>query len=74
MKFYSRNLITNEAKIMKSRIIRINEVINKVGLKKSSIYKLISLNLFPKQIKLGIRASGWHEFEIDEWIKSRTQI
>ena len=54
-----------------TRIIRLTEVIEIVGLGKSSIYALMKKGDFPKQIKLGARASGWIESEIDEWIETR---
>lgn len=55
------------------RIIRLNEVINKTGLKKTSIYKLINNKAFPEAIALGERAVGWLESEIDSWITERVR-
>lgn len=52
-------------------LIRLPEVIKKVRLKKSSIYHLISLNQFPRPLKLGPRSVAWVESEIDEWIMTR---
>lgn len=51
----------------KDRIIRLPEVIERVGLSKSTIYQNIQDGTFPKQLKLG-RTSGWLESEIDAWI------
>lgn len=50
------------------RVIRLNEVKDKVGLSRSTIYRRISNGEFPKPILLGGRASGWIEDEIDEWL------
>jgi prophage regulatory protein len=50
------------------RVIRLNEVKNKVGLSRSTIYRRIANGEFPKQILLGGRASGWIEDEVDEWL------
>jgi prophage regulatory protein len=50
------------------RVIRLNEVKNKVGLSRSTIYRRIANDGFPKPILLGGRASGWIESEIDEWL------
>jgi len=52
-------------------ILRKPKVKERTGLSNSQIYKLISENKFPRQIKLSARASGWIESEIEEWIKSR---
>jgi predicted DNA-binding transcriptional regulator AlpA len=43
------------------RYIRLREVCARVGLKQSTIYRLIGLGSFPKQIKLSEHASAWIE-------------
>ncbi|WP_412758181.1 helix-turn-helix transcriptional regulator [Legionella bozemanae] len=54
------------------RIIRLKEVENRTGLKRSTIYNRISLGTFPKQISLGgDRAIGWLDTEINNWIEQR---
>ena len=53
------------------RIIRLNEVINRTGLGKTSLYKFIKAKTFPHPIALGERAVGWVEAEVDQWITAR---
>lgn len=53
------------------KIIRLPEVLDKVGLKKSAVYKLIKEGDFPAQIKLGKHASGWLESDVQVWIMKR---
>lgn len=53
------------------KILRLPTVIQKTGLKRSSIYELISAGRFPAQLKLSTRAVGWLESDIDEWIQLR---
>jgi len=53
------------------KIIKLPKVIEITGLSKSSIYALISRGEFPVQVKLSVRASGWHESDINDWIDSR---
>jgi len=53
------------------RIIRLKEVIRRVGLSRSSIYQYIQTGQFPRQVALGGRAVGWLEFDIDRWIDGR---
>ncbi|MFL9933482.1 AlpA family transcriptional regulator [Paraburkholderia sp. RL18-103-BIB-C] len=53
------------------RILRITDVIHKVGMPRSSVYRAASLGEFPKPIKLGEKASGWLESDVDAWIDSR---
>ncbi len=53
-------------------IIRLPVVRKRTGNKsKSSIYADISAGTFPAPIKIGSRAVGWIESEIDEWIEDR---
>ena len=53
------------------RYIRLPEVCTRVGLKRSTIYRLISLGRFPKHIKLSEHASAWIESEIDDFMIAR---
>jgi len=55
----------------KHRFIRISEVKSTTGLSRSHIYDLISKGAFPRQYKLGERASGWLESEVLAWIQSK---
>ncbi len=50
------------------RIIRLDEVLNKIGLGRSTVYDRIKEGTFPQQVNLGARAVGWLEHEIDEWL------
>ncbi|ELE9043206.1 MULTISPECIES: helix-turn-helix transcriptional regulator [Enterobacterales] len=52
----------------RKRFIRLPEVLEKTGLSKSWIYRLIGRDEFPSPIKLGGRAIGFIESEVDEWI------
>ena len=57
----------------KERFLRMGEVIQRVGLSRSQIYKLISLNEFPAQIKLCCSISAWLESDIDDWIETKVR-
>lgn len=46
------------------RLIRLPEVLDKTGIKKSKFYELIAEGNFPKPSKIG-NASVWVESEID---------
>ena len=56
------------------RILRLPEVICRVGLRRASIYLHISKGSFPKPISLGARAVGWLESDIDGWIAARIEV
>lgn len=53
------------------RIVRLKVVINLTGLGRSTIYKYVSENGFPKPVALGLRCVGWVESEVHEWILAR---
>ena len=55
----------------RENILRWPEVRIRVGLCRSQIHTLVQQGKFPKPIKLGARASGWIESEIDQWIENR---
>lgn len=55
------------------RIIRLKEVINSTGLARSTIYKYIGKNTFPKSVSIGDSSVGWLESEIQDWIRSRVE-
>jgi prophage regulatory protein len=54
-----------------SRILRMNQVIDKVGLSKATIYRLARLGLFPNSFRIGLAAVGFDEAEIELWILER---
>ena len=56
---------------MPHKVLRLPDVIDRVGLRSSFIYLLIQRGYFPKPIRLGKRAVGWPETEINEWIEKR---
>lgn len=50
------------------RLIRLPDVIARVGIKRSMIYRLMSEGRFPRSRSLGPKCAVWVESEIDEWI------
>ncbi|MCA0184836.1 MAG: AlpA family transcriptional regulator [Proteobacteria bacterium] len=41
------------------------------GLPKSSLYALIAKGDFPKPIKIGARAVGWLDADVNDWIEKQ---
>lgn len=56
------------------RFLRLKEVIALTGLGRSSIYKFMDENTFPKTVSLGGRAVAWVESEIEEWMEKRLAL
>lgn len=52
------------------RILRLKQVQEIIPLSRSEIYRRIQEERFPKQIKLGARASGWRESDITAFLAS----
>jgi prophage regulatory protein len=53
-----------------ARLLRLPEVIDRVGLRRSAIYQRMSEGRFPKSRSLGPKCAVWVEAEIDAWIRS----
>ncbi len=53
------------------RLIRLPEVMDRVGLSRSSIYQYIQQGRFPAQINLGSRCVAWNSEDIDAWIQEK---
>lgn len=54
-------------------ILRLPVVKARTGLSRSTIYLRISEGTFPNPVKLGARAVGWLEHEIEEWLARQVQ-
>lgn len=52
-----------------ARLLRLPEVIARVGLKRSAIYQRMSEGRFPRSRSLGPKCAVWVESEIDDWIR-----
>lgn len=57
--------------VTSTRILRQPDVIARTGLSKSTLYELIRRKQLKAPIKLGARAVGWLESDIDEFLAER---
>ena len=57
-----------------ARLLRLPEVMARVGLRRSAIYQRMSEGRFPKSRSLGPKCAVWVEAEIDEWIRAVSRI
>lgn len=51
------------------RLLRLPEVMSRVGLRRSAIYQRMSEGRFPKCRSLGPKCSVWVEDEINAWVE-----
>jgi prophage regulatory protein len=56
------------------RIRKLPWVLDKVALRKTTIYDLIKRGLFPAPIRLGLRSVGWRQGDIEGWLASRPRV
>ncbi len=56
---------------MANSILRLPEVKQKTGQSRSTIYDKVQRGEFPAPVKLGERAVGWVEAEVEAWLKDR---
>jgi prophage regulatory protein len=53
------------------RMLRLREVEQMIGRKRSSLYQDMAIGRFPKPIKIGARAVAWPEQELIAWLHGR---
>ena len=53
------------------RILRRGDVLRLTRLSKATINRQIKAGNFPAPVKLSIRAVGWYEDEVVEWMEGR---
>jgi prophage regulatory protein len=52
-------------------VLRLPAVCRMTGLRRSTIYRMQASRQFPQRVKIGARAVGWIEREVQEWLASR---
>jgi len=52
------------------RILRINTVLERTGLTRSTLYRKIERGEFPRQVKIAQRCAGWRESAVNDWLRS----
>lgn len=58
------------ASVRPPRLLRLPEVMDRVGLRRSAIYQRMGEGRFPKCRSLGAKCSVWVEAEINAWVQS----
>ena len=54
-----------------TKFLRLPSVIDKVGLSRSQIYKLIQRGDFPEPVKIGPKVSVWIEEKLEVWMDAQ---
>ncbi len=53
-----------------NRFLRLNAVLDKTGLSRSTLYRKIDEGTFPKQITIGARCVAWLESDVEAWMRN----
>jgi len=53
------------------QILRLPAVCRATGLGRSIVYQLEASSQFPRRVKIGARAVGWIETEVQSWLHER---
>lgn len=56
---------------MTTFVLRIRDVIQRTGLSQSTIYNYMSVGTFPKPLRLGSKAVGRRDSDVEDWIAAR---
>jgi prophage regulatory protein len=56
------------------QVLRLPQVCKVTGLCRSMVYQLEADQQFPRRIKIGVRAVGWIEGEVQEWLTKRIEL
>jgi len=60
-----------QEKTQARRFLRLPELMQTVGYRRSQIYLKVKKGEFPAPISLGARAVGWLAQDVEQWIESR---
>ncbi|WP_420605485.1 helix-turn-helix transcriptional regulator [Novosphingopyxis sp.] len=52
------------------RILRLNTVLDRTGLSRSTLYRKIQTGTFPKQVRIATRCAGWRESAVNAWMRN----
>ncbi|MDU2397180.1 MULTISPECIES: helix-turn-helix transcriptional regulator [Klebsiella] len=55
--------------IVGKRLMRVPEVLSRVGFSRTTLYERIKEGSFPDRVKIGLRSVAFVESEIDAWIE-----
>lgn len=49
------------------RFLRLAAVLDRTGLSRTTLYRMVRAGTFPEQIRIGLRCSAWRESSVLEW-------
>lgn len=67
-------MITSSTTDESFKILRLPQVCEVTGLCRSMIYQLEADLRFPQRVKIGVRAVGWLDKEVNAWLSRRIAL
>lgn len=58
----------------RKKFLRLLHVKRKIGLSRTTIYRMIAAGDFPRPIRLGSRAVAWIEADVIQWMNKRERL
>lgn len=55
------------------RLLRLPDVLGRVGMSRTSLYESVGAGAFPAPIPIGVRSVAWLESEVSAWIQARVE-
>ena len=55
-------------------LMRRSQLEERLGLTRSSIYKMMDDGEFPRPMKIGKRAVGWRADDVEHWLKGMQEV
>jgi prophage regulatory protein len=52
------------------RILRLNAVLDRTGLSRSTLYRKMQAGTFPTNVKISERCAGWRQSAVEEWLRN----
>jgi prophage regulatory protein len=52
------------------RILRLNAVLDRTGLSRSTLYRKMQGGTFPKNVQISTRCAGWRESAVEDWMRN----
>jgi prophage regulatory protein len=52
------------------RILRLNVVLDRTGLSRSTLYRKMQAGTFPRNVQISTRCAGWRESAVAEWLRN----
>ncbi len=57
-----------------NRILRLPEVLNRIGVSRATLHRMVQAQTFPAPCKITSKSTGWTSAQIDAWIAGREKV